>query len=228
MRYIVIGLGYFGSSLSMKLTEMGHEVIAVDMNMQKVEAYKDRVTHTICLDASDAQAISTLPTAETDVVVVGIGEDFGASVMATAIFKQIGVKRLMSRAISPLHQTVLEAIGVDQIIRPEQESAERLAKKLEMRGVIDSFDLTEDYNIIEATVPERYVGQTIAESNFRAKYQVNVLTILRYRESKNLFGKAYQKATVLGVVKAETVFESGDILVIFGKIQDIDRLLHSR
>ncbi|ALI97812.1 potassium channel family protein [Rufibacter tibetensis] len=228
MRYIVIGLGYFGSSLSMKLTEMGHEVIAVDKNMQKVEAYKDTVTHTICLDASDIQALSTLPTAETDVVVVGIGEDFGASVMATAIFKQLGVKRLMSRAISPLHQTVLEAIGVDQIIRPEQESAERLAKKLEMKGVIDSFDLTEDYNIIEATVPERYVGKTIAESDFRARYQVNVLTILRYRESKNLFGKSYQKATVLGVVKAETVFEAGDILVVFGKIQDIDRLLHMR
>jgi trk system potassium uptake protein TrkA len=228
MRYIVIGLGYFGSSLSMKLTEMGHEVIAVDKDMHKVETYKDLVTHTICIDASDAQAIATLPTAETDVVVVGIGEDFGASVMATAIFKQLNVKKLMSRAISPLHQTVLEAIGVDQIIRPEQESAERLAKKLEMRGVIDSFDLTEDYNIIEAKVPDRYVGKTIAESDFRAKYQVNVLTILRSREAKNLFGKSYQKASVLGVVKAETMFEAGDILVVFGKIQDIDRLLHMK
>ncbi|WP_205502096.1 potassium channel family protein [Rufibacter psychrotolerans] len=227
MRYIVIGLGYFGSSLSIKLTEMGHEVIAVDKDMHKVETYKDRVTHTICMDASDFQALSTLPTADTDVVVVGIGEDFGASVMATAIFKQLSVKRLMSRAISPLHQTVLEAIGVDQIIRPEQESAERLAKILEMRGVIDSFDLTEDYNIIEAKVPDRYVGMTIAEANFRAKYQVNVLTILRSREARNLFGRVHHKPAVLGVVKAETVFEAGDILVVFGKIQDIDRLLHS-
>jgi len=210
----------------MRLTEMGHEVIAVDKDMHKVEAYKDKVTHTVCLDASDLTALSTLPIAETDVVLVGIGEDFGASVMATAIFKQLAAKRLMSRAISPLHQTVLEAIGVDQIIRPEQESAERLAKKLEMRGVIDSFDLTEGYNIIEATVPERYVGKTIAESNFRAKYQVNVLTILRHRESKNLFGRVHQKPTVLGVVKAETTFEPGDIVVVFGKIQDIDRLLH--
>ncbi|GAA4301216.1 TrkA family potassium uptake protein [Nibribacter koreensis] len=226
MRYIVIGLGYFGSSLSMKLTDMGHEVIAVDLDMAKVEMYKDRVTHTICLDASDLQALSTLPIADTDIVLVGIGEDFGASVMATAIFKQLGARRLYSRAISPLHQTVLEAIGVDQIIRPEQDSAERLAKKLEMRGVIDSFDLTEDYNIIEATVPDKYVGMTIAETNFRARYQVNVLTILRNQETRNMFGKAHLKPKVLGVVKAETVFEQGDILVVFGKIQDIDRLLH--
>ncbi|QHL86867.1 TrkA family potassium uptake protein [Nibribacter ruber] len=226
MRYIVIGLGYFGSSLSMKLTDMGHEVIAVDKDLAKVEMYKDRVTHTVALDASDAQAISTLPVADTDVVLVGIGEDFGASVMATAIFKQLGVKRLMSRAISPLHQTVLEAIGVDQIIRPEQESAERLAKKLEMRGVIDSFDLSEDYNIIEATVPEKYAGMTIAETDFRARYQVNVLTILRNQETRNMFGRSHLKPKVMGVVTGNTIFEAGDILVVFGKIQDIDRLLH--
>lgn len=228
MRYIVVGLGYFGSSLSIKLTNMGHEVIAVDKNMQKVELYKSQITHTVCIDAGDPEAVATLPTQDTDVVVVGIGEDFGASVMATAIFKQLQVKRLMSRAISPLHQTVLEALGVDQIIRPEQESAERLAKRLEMRGVIDAFDLAEDYNIIEATVPERYVGMTIAESNFRVRYQVNVLTILRQRESRNLFGKKHSTPTVLGVVSGETVFESGDILVVFGKIQDIDKLLHDR
>ena len=226
MRYIVIGLGYFGSSLSMKLTDMGHEVIAVDKDIAKVEMYKDQVTHTVCLDASDLQALSTLPVEDTDVVLVGIGEDFGASVMATAIFKQLGAKRLMSRAISPLHQTVLEAIGVDQIIRPEQESAERLAKKLEMRGVIDSFDLSEDYNIIEATVPDKYVGMTISETDFRARYRVNVLTILRNQESRSLFGKSQLKPKVLGVVTGNTVFEQGDILVVFGKIQDIDQLLH--
>jgi len=228
MRYIVIGLGNFGSFLSIRLTEMGHEVIAVDVNMQKVEQYKDRITHTVCLDASDIQSLSTLPIAETDIVVIGIGEDFGVSVMATAIFKQLNAKRIMSRAMSPLHQTVLEAIGVQEIIRPEQESAERLAKKLEMRGVIDSFDLAEDYNIIEATVPLRYVGKTIAESDFRVKYQVNVLTILRKKESRNIFGNKQMVSSVLGVVSGDTVFEADDILVVFGKIQDIDRLLHAR
>ncbi|MFD2513241.1 NAD-binding protein [Pontibacter locisalis] len=100
MKFIIIGLGYFGSSLSIKLTDMGHEVIAVDKDLEKVTMYKDRITHTGALDATSIQALSTLPLRETDVVLVGIGEDFGASVMAVANLKQLQVKKLIGRAIS--------------------------------------------------------------------------------------------------------------------------------
>src|SRR5688572_10662212 len=165
MQYIIIGLGNFGSTLGTQLTAMGHEVIGVDSSMEKVDAFKNEMSHTICLDATELQALHTLPLKDTDIVVVAIGEHFGASVMVTALFKQLNAKRLIARAISPIHQKVLEALGVDQIVRPEQESAERLAKKLELKGVIDSFDLSEDYNIVEAVAPARYVGRTIAESN---------------------------------------------------------------
>ncbi|MGV3586378.1 MAG: potassium channel family protein [Adhaeribacter sp.] len=226
MKYIIVGLGNFGSTLSMQLTDMGHEVIAIDKSLEKVDNYKNQITHTICLDATDQQALFTLPLKETDIVVIGIGEDFGASVMATALFKQLNVKRIIGRAISPIHQKVLEAIGVDQIVRPEQEAAERLAKRLEMRGVIDSFDLGEDYNIIEATVPDRYIGQTVVESNIRNDYKVNVLTILRTDNSIKLWNRSVQRR-VLGVVTAETRFEQNDVLVLFGRIKDIERLLHA-
>lgn len=225
MKYIIIGLGYFGASLSIRLTEMGHEVIAVDKDLEKVTLYKERITHTVALDATSMQALSTLPLNDTDVVLVGIGEDFGASVMAVANLKQLQVKRLIGRSISPLHQTVLEAIGVDKIISPEAESAERLAKSLDMKGVVDSFDLTGDYNIIEATVPEKYVGKSIGEVNFRQRFNINVLTIIRMKESRNLFGKPHKKAAAIGVVSPDTVFEQGDILVLFGKIDSIDALL---
>lgn len=226
MKYIIIGLGNFGSTLAMELTAMGHEVIAIDSSLAKVDAYKNHITHTICLDATDQQALLTLPLKETDMVVVGIGEEFGASVMATALFKQLNVKKIIGRAISPIHQKVLEAIGIDQIVRPEQEAAERLAKRLEMRGVIDSFDLTDDYNIIEATVPTRYVGLSILESNIRTEYKVNVLTILRADTTKKLWNNAVRNR-VLGVVTPDTRFEANDILVLFGQIKDIERLLHA-
>ncbi|WP_114781257.1 potassium channel family protein [Botryobacter ruber] len=225
MKFIVIGLGYFGSSLSMKLTEMGHEVIAVDNDMEKVTQFKDQITHTVCLDAQSMQALSTLPLNDTDIVLVGIGEDFGASVMAVANLKQLQVKKLIGRAISPLHQTVLEAIGVDKIISPEAESADRLAKSLEIKGVVDSFDLTEDYNIIEATVPEKYVGQTVQELNVRKRYCINILTIIRMLEGKNFFGRIQRKPTAIGVVTPETVLEHADVLVMFGKMDDIDKFL---
>jgi len=226
MKYIVIGLGNFGSTLAMELTAMGHEVIAIDKNMSKVDTYKNYITHTICLDATDQLALNTLPLKETDVVVVGIGEEFGASVMTTALFKQLNVKRIIGRAISPIHQKVLEAIGIDQIVRPEQEAAERLAKRLEMKGVIDSFDLTDDYNIIEATVPARYVGRSVAQSNIRNEFNVNVLTLLRLQEGIKLWSNNNSRR-VIGVVSADTTFKEGDIMVLFGRIKDIERLLHA-
>ena len=226
MKYIIIGLGNFGSTLAMELTAMGHEVIAIDKNMSKVDTYKNHITHTICLDATDQQALHTLPLKETDVVVVGIGEEFGASVMTTALFKQLNVKRIIGRAISPIHQKVLEALGIDQIVRPEQEAAERLAKRLEMKGVIDSFDITDDYNIIEATVPDRYVGRSVAESNIRNEFSVNVLTLLRAQEGIKLWSNKKPRR-VVGVVSADTSFHEGDVMVLFGRIKDIERMLHS-
>lgn len=225
MKYIIIGLGNFGSSLGAHLTAMGHEVIGVDNNIHKVDSVKDRMTHAIALDSTDSHAVTTLPLKDTDVVIVAIGEDFGASVMATALFKQLRVKRLISRAMSPLHQTVLEAIGVDEIANPEQDSAERWAKKLEMTGVVNSFGLSEDYNIVEAKMPGKFIGKSLEEANLRGNYDLNVLTIKRMKESKNIFGITQRKPAILGVVSPQTVFEPGDIVVIYGKIADIQRML---
>ena len=139
MKYIVVGLGNFGGYLAARLTNMGHEVIGVDSRESKVDQVKDSVTHVITMDATDEQAVKRLPTKEVDVVIIAIGEDFGASIMVTALFKQLNVKRLISRAINKVHETVIKAIGVDEIIHPEEESAERMAKRLQMKGVLDSF-----------------------------------------------------------------------------------------
>ena len=150
MKFIIIGLGNFGSSLAQKLTNSGHEVIGVDSKMSKVESLKEKITHAICLDSTDVNAVKHLPLEDSDIVMVCIGEDEGASILTTALMKQLNVKRLISRAVSPLHQTILEAMQVDEIVHPEEETAERWAKKLNIRGVVDSFELTGEYNIIES------------------------------------------------------------------------------
>ncbi len=124
MKYIIVGLGNFGSSLGMALTRQGHEVIAIDSSMQKVEAYKEVISHTICMDATDEYTVNGLPIVDTDIVIVAIGEDQGANVMATALFKTLKAKRLISRSINPLHEKVLQAIGVDDLIHPEKEAAQ--------------------------------------------------------------------------------------------------------
>lgn len=225
MKYIVIGLGNFGSSLAEKLTKMGNEVIGVDIKMDKVEALKDKITHAICLDSTDINAVSHLPLKDTDIVIVAIGEDKGALIMATALMKQLKVKRLISRAVTPLQQMVLQAMGVDEIIHPEEETAERWAKKLNLHGVVDSFELSGHFSIVEIKVPENYEGKTLQELKLRRDYNIIVLTTIRMIPNENMLGITTQESEVQGVASSETVLHADDIMVLYGKTSEIKKLL---
>lgn len=225
MKYIIVGLGSFGSSLAQKLTELGNEVIGIDTSMKKVDALKDKISHTICIDATDQFTISGLPLKDTDVVIVAIGEDQGANVMVTAIFKNLQVKRLISRAINPLHENVLQAIGVHEIVHPEEETAERWAKKLCLRGVVDSFELSDEYSIVEANVPYRYSGRTIQEINIREKHNLLVLATIKKTSIVSKVGKEKIVAKVQGVATPSTILEVDDIMVLFGANTDINNFL---
>lgn len=225
MKHIIIGLGNFGASLAQKLTRMGHEVIGVDNQMNKVEALKEKITHTICLDTTDEQAVTHLPLKECDIVIVAIGEDEGANILSTALMKQYKVKRLISRAVSPLHETILEAMQVDEIVHPEEETAERWAKKLSLHGVVDSFELTGDFSIIEALVPTHYDGMTLEEAGLNKKYGFLVLTTIKLKTEPNEIGLAKQVPSVQGIATSKTVLVKGDLMVIYGRTSDIERFL---
>jgi len=225
MKYIIFGLGNFGSSLAQKLTEQGNEVIGIDHNMDKVDGLKEKISHTVCLNSTDQHTVSGLPLKDTDVVIVAIGEDQGANIMTTAVLKNLNVKRLISRAITPLHETVLEAIGVHEIVHPEEETAERWAKKLCLRGVVDSFELSGQYSIVEVNVPKKYTGQTLQEIGFRRKHNLVVLTTIKKEEKKNLIGIDREINQVQGVASPKTVLEKDDIMVIYGHNQDIKKIL---
>lgn len=228
MKYIIVGLGNFGASLAQKLTSQGNEVIGIDTSMTKVDAYKEKISHTICMDATDEFTVSGLPLKETDIVVVAIGEDQGANVMATALFKNLQVKRLISRAINPLHEKVLQALGVDEIVHPEEETAERWAKKLCLRDVVDSFELNPDYSIIEANVPSDYIGKTVREVGFRRAFNLLVLTVIRKVEVSSLLGKTKTELEVQGVASADNILEEGDILVLYGSNKDLQIFLKQK
>ncbi|SHJ46484.1 trk system potassium uptake protein TrkA [Reichenbachiella agariperforans] len=225
MKYVIIGLGVFGASLAKKLTESGNEVIGVDNIMSKVDALREAITHTICLDSTDPQAVTNLPLADTDVVIVCIGENEGANIMTTALMKKMKAKRLISRAVSLLHETVLEAMGVDEIVHPEEETANRWSKKLNITGVVDSFQLTGDHNIIEATVPTQYVSKSLQELNLQEKYNVVVLTTMRVTEEKNDLGSIKKTGEINKVANANTILNKHDILVLYGNMSDIRKLL---
>ncbi|MFC6859009.1 potassium channel family protein [Zunongwangia atlantica] len=228
MKYIIIGLGNFGSSLAQKLTALNNEVIGVDIRMDRIEAIKDKITHAINLDSTESAAVSNLPLRDTDVVVVAIGENQGANVMTTALMKKLNVKRLISRAQQGLQEMVLEAMGVDEIIHPEEETAERWAKKLNMRGVVDSFELNEDYSIVEVQVPDEYDNRTLQEIRFREDYDLIILTTMKVTEGKNDLGCAKKITNIKGVASADTKLYKGDIMVIYGNKKDIRKLLEDQ
>ncbi|MFM9951326.1 MAG: potassium channel family protein [Saprospiraceae bacterium] len=225
MKAIIFGLGNFGRSLAIKLTNLRHEVIGVDSQIDTVEDLKDHLTIAICLDSTDERAVSSLPLRDVDVAIVAIGENEGASILTTALLKKLKTKHIIGRAISPLHQTVLESMGVSEIIHPEEDSAERLAMKLNLHKMIDSFDLPGDYSIVEITVPDHFVGKSIAEIQPRQHYQVNIITVIRNISKVNMIGAKHEVSEVIGVPEADMVFKEKDILVIFGANDDIQKLV---
>ncbi|MBU5617246.1 TrkA family potassium uptake protein [Psychrobacter sp. TAE2020] len=227
MKYIIVGLGSFGSSLGIALTSQGHEVIGIDSNMQKVDAYKEVISHTICMSATDEYTVKGLPIIDTDIVIVAIGEDQGANVMATALFKTLKAKRLISRSINPLHETVLQAIGVDDIFHPEKESAMRWAKRLSLRYFVDSFELSENFSIVEINIPDALVGKAIGELKLEQKFNVKLLSTLVYEQYKDTFGRMQSKPSIQGLAMPEQILEDNDVLVVYGANKHINQFLRS-
>lgn len=227
MKLIVIGLGNFGSSLAEKLTEAGNEVIGIDTNFQRVETLKDKITFTICMDATNPESVKTLPLKDTDIVIIAIGEDKGANIMASAVMKNLHAKRLISRAIDVTHENVLAAMGITEIANPEVETAEKWAKKLSLTNLLDSFELTSDYSIVEVKVPESFVGRTLDEIGFRRNYNLVVLTTIREERKESIIGVNKTIKQVQGVSSPDTVLQKGEIMVIYGHNSDIKNLLRS-
>ncbi len=227
MKFIIVGLGNFGASLGMALTSQGHEVIAIDSSMQKVEAYKEVISHTICMDAKDEYTVSGLPIVDTDIVIVAIGEDQGENVMATALFKTLKAKRLISRSINPLHQKVLQAIGVDDLIHPENEAAKRWAKRLSLRYFVDSFEVSDHFSIVEISIPVALIGQTVEDLQLEQKFNIRLLSTMRYEYYEDSFGRTQSKPDIQGLAVPEQVLKDKDILIIYGANKHINQFLRS-
>jgi len=225
MKFIIIGLGNFGSTLAEKLTNMDHEVIGVDNQMEKVEAIKDKISLAVCLNSKDSESLNTLPLKNSDAVIVCIGEDEGASLITTAHLKRLKVHRLISRSVSPIHETILEAMGITEIVRPEEESAIRWARRLTSSGFLDSFELTSDYSIVEMVVPDKFTGKTIGQIGFNKNYHVIVLTTIKQIKERNLIGASKLVKKLYGTATAETLLNEGDVMVIYGHKKNIQRLL---
>lgn len=225
MKFIVLGLGNYGTALSSKLVVLGHEVIGVDKKMELVEKVNHQINHAIAMDATSPDAIKGLPLRDVDAVINAIGEDEGVNIMATALLMQSGVKRIICRVTSPLQQTVLEAMNIKEFVYPEGDSAERMAYKLDLKGVTDSFQISDKFKLIEIELPKRYEDKTIAEIEFLEKYTIQPVTIVRETESRNLLGTIRKTRVVQGVLSPDTLLRKGDKLLLFGDVVNLERFM---
>ena len=139
MKYIIIGLGNYGRVLAEELSALGHEVIGADNSESRVDSIKDKVATAFVIDATDEQALSVLPLNSVDVVIVAIGENFGASIRVVALLKQMKVEHIYARAIDLVHRSVLEAFSLDRILTPEEDAARSLVRLLDFGTSIEAF-----------------------------------------------------------------------------------------
>jgi trk system potassium uptake protein TrkA len=224
-RIAVIGLGYFGEQLALLLAERGAEVLAVDCSMDRLDDVKDRVTQAICLDATERKALGSLGLEKFDAVVVGIGDDFEATLLTIGVLQDLRVPRIIARGTSPAHERILQHLGIREIIMPAVEAAERLSKTLMVEGVVDSVELPSDFTIMEMTAPDWMVGRRLNGMRLHEDYRVSLVTIIRDIERPALFGFGRKTVrTSVGIPDGTTEIERGDLLVVFGKEKDITRM----
>lgn len=228
MKIIVIGLGYFGKGVAVRLSEVGHEVICVDNRMGNIDAVKDSVSATFVFDATDEGSLSTLPIAETDLCIVTIGEDLGASVRIIALLKKLGAAHIFVRASDPVHRSIVEAFHVDRIVMPEDDSARDFVAQLQFTSKAKTFAVSKGYGVFRFEVPEKMVGKTIKESGVQSDFGLQVLCLIKAGETTNDVGIQAVDYVTENNPSEESVLQKGDILVCYGAEKGFKKLAANR
>ena len=201
--YIVIGLGRFGQTLARQLCALGAEVLALDKRSDLVQQVADDVTHAVVGDGQDKEVLRALGARNFDCAIIAIGSNLAASVLTAMNLKELGVPYVICKAHDETHRKVLEKLGVDRVIIPEQENAQRLARSLNSHNVLEYIELSEDYGILEIPAPKGWIGKTIKELNVRAKLGVNIIAVENDKETNVSPSADYQ-------------IVPGDVMVVLG------------
>ncbi len=234
MKYCVIGLGVFGRSLCKYLSSLGAEVLAIDNREDNVAAVKDLVSVAISMDYTDPTPFEHYAIREMDAVIVALGNNFEASMVLVMRMQELGVKRIVARVLSPMHERLLKILKVDRLIVPEVFAARGLAHSLMMRGVVDGYDLGDNHVIIEARVPVALVGKTLRDFAEKFKKHSILLVTIKRLAPNSIVGKLLREGEdsaqdgerhTLGTPTLDSQFNETDILVLFGSQKKLSKFL---
>jgi trk system potassium uptake protein len=201
--FIVIGLGRFGGGLAATLVGMGHEVLGVDTDEKTVQDFAGMLTHVVTADSTSEAAMRQLGAGEFDTAVVAIGTEVEASILTTSVLSDLGVRRIVAKAVTEAHGRILERVGAHRVVFPERDMGVRVGHSL-AGSILDYFELDPGFAIVETTAPKELVGKTLADAEVRKRYGITVVCIKPE-------GGSFTYAT------PDTVVNSGDILVVAGE-----------
>lgn len=221
MKCAVIGLGQFGRAAARELSRSGAHVIAVDRDLALVERIKDQVALAVCFDTRDLQALQDHGIAGAEILVAAIGHEFEAQILTVVHAKKLGVQRVVARATTPDHVRVLEAVGADLVLNPDEEAARHLVHRLLVPRIEDYFELADGFSVAELEVPARAVGQRLDEIDLRRRFRLNLVAIKKLVAAEP---PAYQFNPLPA---AKDVLGAGDRLSLVGSDLDIAKFITS-
>jgi len=219
--FAVIGLGRFGAAMATTLAGLGHDVIGIDSDEDRVRTLADVVSLAIELDATDERAVRAAGIQDVDVAVVSIGENMEASLLVVTLLFELGIKNIVAKAVTPLHGRILEKLGVTRVVFPEREMAVRIAHSLVVPNVLDYIELSKDYSIVEVPAPKEFVGKTLRDIGLRARFGLTTIAI------KHATRPNEPEASNIAP-GPDDVIQAGDILALLGSNQrlgQLDRML---
>ena len=175
--YAVIGLGQFGMSVAETLAESDCDVLAIDAREENIQEIADKVTYAVRADVREPEVLRALGVQNVDVAVIAVAENMEASIMATMQAKELGVPYVLAKAMNALHGKILEKIGADKVIYPEQSMGLRVARNLMSGGFLDVFELSTEFSMAEFPVPTEWIGKSLQELQLRESHDINIIAI---------------------------------------------------
>jgi trk system potassium uptake protein TrkA len=213
--YAVIGLGRFGSAIATTLVELGQDVIGIDSDEERVRQLADVLTQAVQLEATDIRALREVGVQDVDCAVISIGENIEASLLVVMQVKELGVERVVAKAVTSLHGRILEKLGVTRVIFPEREMAIRVAHSLAVPNVLDYIELSKDFSIVEVPAPSLFIGRTLKELELRPRYGLTLIAIKRK--------VAGGETTIVSPPADERILE-GDVVSLLGPADRFSQL----
>jgi len=223
-KFAVIGLGRFGTTLSLSLSEKGAEVMAIDKNPERVEFVKDDVAFPVALDSTDIKALEAQNIRDFDICIVAIGADFESQVLTTVNLLTLDVPHIIARAMNDTQRLILERMGIEEIILPEVEMAEKLAETLLQPELKAFLKLADDYEIAEINAGSKLAGKSLRELDLRKRFNINVIAIQRSDSDLDNHSDK-KKKRLLGVTDPEIRLIEEDVLLVIGKEKDIKKFI---